>query len=796
MPAEPLTTEDTPPRAAIALRRAVGWRVGVAMFAALALALVLQALLLLDKERELLTGIAVARAALDADELEAQVLRESALGLRLEESQSLARLMARQMRDDPRIESVQVFDSEGVVHFVAGLPPSPLSIDPEALRAIRQARDTWFDLDPTGPTLRLRVGVSAIDAEGLPAGGVLYRLHAQTLTDDIAATRATMLPRLAWTLAGVAVTLVPLLALAGRPGRGRWLSRTPPRTRLLAVALAVAGCSSLALSLQLLPAFSARIEPALEVKVERVAAGLAGRIGGALALGIPYDRLNGVPAYFDELLRRHPEVVALRLEGPGPSYASRPRDDRGEAGRVVAVPVTDGNGDTVALLQAGIDPGVAARQLRASALDLAIVFLVAIVVFNEVLGAILSGAGSAARGDAVAAGGRESQGLARLAVFLLILAEELTRAFLPLHVAGLARGGGLAAGTAIGLPISAYMASFALLTPFAGRWAARFGAGRTFALGTLLSALGFVGALLGDGYAAFVAARCLCAAGYAIGTMAIQHHFLHSAGSGGRARALALLVGAVQMAAICGAPIGSLLAQQFGTRAVFGGAAGLCLTAMALQLLGGAAGNLTLAAAQAPRLLPLLRRGRVLLALLGAALPIKLVLAGFLFYLVPIALQQQGYDLASTGRAMLPYYLLVAVCNPLGSWLADRFGWQRALVIGGGAAVGLGGLAGLLVGPAAALGSGPLALFIGIATLGIGTGLSAAPLQSLMVRDGPAAVVLLRTVERLGAVIGPLMAGSLLPLLAYGGTMAAIGAAMLAATLAFAAFYPPERTSP
>jgi hypothetical protein len=87
-----------------------------------------------------------------------------------------------------------------------------------------------------------------------------------------------------------------------------------------------------------------------------------------------------------------------------------------------------------------------------------------------------------------------------------------------------------------------------------------------------------------------------------------------------------------------------------------------------------------------------------------------------------------------------------------------------------------------------------VALFVGIATLGIGTGLSAAPLQSLMARDGPAAVVLLRTVERLGAVIGPLMAASLLPLLAYGGTMAAIGATMLTATLVFAAFSARERT--
>ena len=775
------------------LPSARGWRIALPMFAALALALALQAALLLHKERDLLVGITVARTALDADELQAQVARETALGLRLEESKGLSRLLPRQMRDDPRIESVQIFDSEGTVNFLAGAAANPLSIEPETAMAIAQAGGPWSDTDAVDVARRLRVGLALVDAEGSPVGGVLYQVHAGKLADDIEATRAAMRPNLAWTLLAVAVALMPLLWLAGRDGDGRSPSRTTPRTRLLIVALLLAVGSSLGLTWQVLPAFSERIEPALELQVARVAAGLAERVGLALELGIPFVRLNGVEAYFDESLRRHPEIVSLRLEGPGANFERRLGS---EAGRTVAVPVTDRDGTPVALLMAGIDPGLAARELRGVAVDLAIVFLVAVVLFNEVLGAILPSADAGTRSLAAVGGGREGLGLARLAVFLLILAEELTRAFLPLHVAGLARGGGLAAGTAIGLPISAYMASFAVLTPFAGHWAARFGAGRTFAMGALLSALGFGWALAGGGYAAFVAARCLCAAGYAIGTMAIQHHFLQSAGSGGRARALALLVGAVQMAAICGAPIGSLLAQQFGSRAVFAGAAGLCLTALALQALGHAAGNLTVAAGQAPRLLPLLRRGRVLVALLGAALPIKLVLAGFLFYLVPITLKQQGFDLAATGRSMLPYYLLVAACNPLGSWLSDRFGWQRALVIGGGLVVGIGGLAGVYVGPAAALGAGPLALFVGIATLGVGTGLSAAPLQSLMARDGPAAVVLLRTVERLGAVIGPLMAASLLPMLAYGGTMAAIGATMLTATLVFAAFSARERTPP
>ena len=37
--------------------------------------------------------------------------------------------------------------------------------------------------------------------------------------------------------------------------------------------------------------------------------------GRALALGIPFDRLMGVEAYFDELLTQHPELAGIRLRG-------------------------------------------------------------------------------------------------------------------------------------------------------------------------------------------------------------------------------------------------------------------------------------------------------------------------------------------------------------------------------------------------------------------------------------------------------------------------------------------------
>jgi len=743
-------------------------RIGLLLFIAQALALCLQALLLVHKEGELLVGITVSRIGIAADQVDSAFARASANGLLLGEARGLARMLPSLIADDSDIAAIHIFDAANRhTLFATDTTPSP----PDASAAILKKGGTWFHLDPAGP---LHVGQRLTDTEGRIAGGVLFTVKTDTLQARRQATRNATLARLGLTLAGVAAALPLLLRAVARFGRQRF----GLRLRLLAAALLLAGASSLALSLQALPSFSEQLSPALDAKAHSLARLLAGRIGNALALGIPFDKLNGVEDYFDDTLERHPEILAFHLEGPGHSYsAERP----GRTGSRIEVPVAGNDGRLIAQLAARTDADVVARELRDLAIDMAIVYLVALVLFNEALGAIL------ASGELAPVASRARLGLARLAVFLLILSEELTRAFMPLHIASLADTGGHTGSTAISLPISAYMLSFALLTPFAGRWAERFGVARTFAVGAGLSTLGFGWAMLAGDYWAFVAARCLCAAGYAVGTMAMQQHFMSAAAAGERTRALALYVGALQTAAICGSAVGGLLAERFGAAAVFAGAAALGALALAVQRLDTLP---PLMPGNAPpgRLLATLRNPAVLVPLLTAAIPVKLVLAGFLFYLVPLALRQEGYGSSTIGRALMVYFILVTAANPVASWLSDRFGWNRQLVAIGGLSIAAGGLAGLV--------GGPPALIAGVIALGIGTGLGAAALQSMVGREGPAALVLLRAGERLGAVIGPLLASSLLTLMAYGGAMAAIGSVVLAATFVFMLSGRTKETSP
>jgi MFS family permease len=171
------------------------------------------------------------------------------------------------------------------------------------------------------------------------------------------------------------------------------------------------------------------------------------------------------------------------------------------------------------------------------------------------------------------------------------------------------------------------------------------------------------------------------------------------------------------------------------------------------------------------------------LLVLGSAIPAKIALAGFLFYLVPLALHQLAYDPAAIGRAVMLYFVLVAAVNPIASRLSDRYSLRLSLTLIGGLVTSLGGLLAMPGG----LGVEE-ALWAGITALGIGTGLAAAPTQALASEIGADAgatsvAVVLRSSERLGSVVGPLWAGVWLAAAGCRGAMLAIGATVLAGTM-------------
>lgn len=735
-------------------------------------ALALLGFMLVHKHRSLLVELAISRAEIRVSSIQAAMAGATLSGLEPSEMVQVQRQLACLPGPDTGIAVASMF-SVGKADLGASAasrieystkasgPGSALTAD--ALAALLRSDGRWMRTSLQAPAL----GTLIRDGGGQPLAGLLIELEPGPLGIQAARVEQEMVRNLVWVGAASGVALVLLFLIAQRR-----LARGGSFGRMMAAVLLPTIVASTLVAWQAKEQLAGNLQPAIDAKSAAVATELADKIERALKLGIPPEELAGTAEYFDEVLAAHPDLAHIRLVLSGASSERRRAD--GQAGSARAVAIHDGP-SSIGEISVAPDQQFVGHSLRAIAADIAVVLLVTVLVFRELLTSLLGQQPISSK----APGAPASVQSVRLPLFLFILSEELTRAFLPMFFRDLAGGSGFSASAAASLPIAIYMVFFALTTPYAGGWADRHGPRPTFALGAILAAGGFLWMATTGHYWAGLCARALCATGYALATMACQRQIIVATTAESRVGGLALFVGAVSVAAICGSSIGGVLAERMGYRAVLwfsAGAALLGFLSFALSHRQASRGMPSGAQFRLGDLLPLLRNRRFALLMLGAAIPAKISLAGFLFYLTPLSLHDADYSPAAIGRAIMLYYILLAFSNPLASYCANRFRRPRILVVGGLLLIGGGGMAGLsggLIPPDAAI-------WLCIIALGLGTGLSAAPMQALAVRLAPhgsetSALVALRTLERVGSVIGPLFAGLLLGWMPATGVMAAIG---------------------
>lgn len=440
---------------------------------------------------------------------------------------------------------------------------------------------------------------------------------------------------------------------------------------------------------------------------------------------------------------------------------------------------------------AGIPGATAGRD---PAWDVAVVLLVSLLTVFE--GMLFLTAPAPKDGRKEPSGGGGLAGI-RLALFLFMLAEELSRSFLPLYARGLyAPIPGLSDSFVMGLPIALFMLLAAVFTPFAGAWADRFGARRTLLIGTLPAVAGFAGTAAAQTFAELLLWRGACAFGYAIMFIGAQGFVARHTRRQERTRGMAQFVAAVVVAGLCGAPIGGILADHLGAGATFAASALLALAAtlVAAALLPDEAPE------RAGKPAATLRDYRLLLAnprfralLLFSSVPTKLLLTGGLFYLVPVALNAQGETPSAIGRVMMAYGLCIVVLGPWVSRLADRTG-RHAPIAGLGGLIGGAGLAVALVDPT------PAGVLAAVAALGVAHALNNATQLTLVpevcaaecARIGTTGVfAVYRLLERGGAVLGPVLAAALADRLGPAAALGALGALGLGCAAAFCLVFIP-----
>lgn len=409
----------------------------------------------------------------------------------------------------------------------------------------------------------------------------------------------------------------------------------------------------------------------------------------------------------------------------------------------------------------------------------------------------------------------------RAAFFLATAADSVSNAFLPVVARSLPPGlpfppdgPVLPDGMAAGLPVAVFWLAVAVAQITAGRWE-RGRDHRALLLGALL--LSAVASAL-SGMADSVAALALwrAAAGFATGIVMIlvQDGLLRAAAAGRRTAASGSYLGVFFAGTIAGTLVGGAVAGAMGHAAAFYAAA-LGAGAALLPAFGLPRHREALAP-QPFRARDLLRNPPFLALVLLAAVPSRLLIAGFLYCLLPLRLHDLGLGPAGVGWVLSLYALIMALTAPAWSRRIDRSGRPLAFTVAGlllsalaltalplADAVGWTG-AGAWDGG----GVGIAAAAIACALLGTAQAIGMAPQVTLlfqvsadaMERFGRTPVLgLFRVFERLGLFAGPLLAGALTggdadaPLVVL-ALLAAAAAPALA--LALSRFTPAPRPQP
>jgi MFS family permease len=399
----------------------------------------------------------------------------------------------------------------------------------------------------------------------------------------------------------------------------------------------------------------------------------------------------------------------------------------------------------------------------------------------------------------------------RIPLFIFAFAEELQKSFLPLFVRSLYQPiSWLSESVVIGLPIALYLAMLALAAPYAGRWSDRHGAAKMFVIGLLPAIAGYVGCAFATTIYELIAWRGVTALGYAIVSIACLESPLCPATPQTRSRAIAVFIGVVMSACMCGTAIGGILADRLGYRPVFAVAAVLAvcagfaarwmladkatLASLASSASAGADANAAAATTLRQRL-QVFRNSRFVVFLATVAIPTNVLIAAFLWYTVPLYLSHLGASQALIGRIMMVYYLVLVVGGGAGSRIGDRRS-SLVSVVGIGSLLSAGGLLALQRTDSL------WGVVLAVVVMGMAHAVTRVPQFPLaldicsheIASVGRTTVMsVMRSVERIGSIIGLLAAASLVASYGYRPSIGATGYFVVGASIVFLIVFAAKR---
>ncbi|MFP3569981.1 MFS transporter [Paraburkholderia sp. SIMBA_030] len=387
----------------------------------------------------------------------------------------------------------------------------------------------------------------------------------------------------------------------------------------------------------------------------------------------------------------------------------------------------------------------------------------------------------------------------RLALFLFAAADELPLSFLPLYTRAADNPWKWVDGSVlISLPLAGYLSAIVFISPFAGPLAQRLGRRMLLFLSAIPVFVAHLLLYFATSVPEIVAARTIIGAGYALVTLACQDYVIDTTLREERDRSLGMFSTALFGGIFCGTALGGVLADRLGPSNVFLFSATLVATSAMLTLwfVKPLAGS-----RQADSLKPskiaifaALRDMHFASLVFGVAIPANVLLQAFICYLVTLSLSALGAPPADIGRTLMIYFIAVAVVSSFGGRVAER-GVPVTLIAQAGSLV-----AGLSLLPVA-LGPGKISMIFAVLGAGFGHGLVRGAQVSVAMsiaetdlsRLGSSVVLAaLRTMERLGSIVGLIAIAALAGEAGYAVATATVALWSIAGGVLFAIFTRPR----
>ncbi|WP_417733890.1 MFS transporter [Roseovarius sp.] len=348
----------------------------------------------------------------------------------------------------------------------------------------------------------------------------------------------------------------------------------------------------------------------------------------------------------------------------------------------------------------------------------------------------------------------------RLPLFFFALGAEITASFLPLLAGGASRPPWLPVDLAAAAPLIVYLVCVAALSPFAGALGRRFGPTPIFLYSVPVAFGALVWMAATGGVTQIALARGVVAVGYALATVAAQEYALRAEPAASRVSTMSVFIGLILSGTFCGSVIGGVVASRLGfsTAILLGAVFILAAGATCKVNMGGPSGSHF--ATPATRLNTLMTRAekrRLAALLIGLAMPLSAVTAGFIWYYVPVTLGAEGQRPADIARVVMLYYLAAILLGPVVGSIGRRDHLTVPVALTGASLAGLSLLA--LYARTDVWTTAFVVLWVGA-----GHALLRSPIYALTIDLGGAStrpVSILRFLERAGALIGLSLAAAL-----------------------------------